>query len=329
MTDPAVGHPRRRRQRLVLALRGLLLLALLGGITVALGRQWPEIVERLGRLSPLTAVLALLAVLAGLQLSLLAWRALLADLGSPLPLRVAAPILFVGQLGKYLPGSVWPIVGQMEVGRTAGVPRARAATAGLVFAALSVVVGAAIGVLVLPAVFGGGGGRFALALLAAPVGAVLLLPPVVNWGIAVALRLLRRPPLEQRVSGRGLLSAAALSAGTYLLYGLQAYLLAADLGGAGAAVLPLAIGGYAMATAAGLAFVIAPAGAGVREAVLVLVLATSIPSSAATATALASRLVLTLADALAAAAALLVRGSLRRLPRADDPREVTVVRRSG
>jgi hypothetical protein len=40
------------------------------------------------------------------------WQTILADLGSRLRLTVAARIFFVGQLGKYLPGSVWPVVMQ-------------------------------------------------------------------------------------------------------------------------------------------------------------------------------------------------------------------------
>jgi hypothetical protein len=36
-----------------------------------------------------------------------------------------ARILFLGQLGKYLPGSVWPVLAQMELGKTYRVPRHR------------------------------------------------------------------------------------------------------------------------------------------------------------------------------------------------------------
>src|SRR5690606_4799199 len=33
---------------------------------------------------------------------------------------------FVGELGKYLPGGVWPVVGRGELARRGGVPRTRA-----------------------------------------------------------------------------------------------------------------------------------------------------------------------------------------------------------
>ena len=37
--------------------------------------------------------------------------------GRPVPRRSSAEIFFVGQLGKYVPGAVWPVVVQMRLGR--------------------------------------------------------------------------------------------------------------------------------------------------------------------------------------------------------------------
>lgn len=308
--DPPTAPARPGRGRRLL--RAAVVLVLLAGLALAVARQWGDVTGRLGRLRPGPAALALALLVAGLQTSMLAWRAILADLGSPLPLGTAARIIYVAQLGKYLPGSVWPIVLQMQRGRDAGVPRARAAAASLIMIALAVVTGALVGLLALPALMGGGGSRYTLTLLALPVGVVLLHPAVINRLIEIGLRVLRRPPLEHRLSAAGLLAAAAFFLASYLLFGLQAFVLAVALGGAGAGSLVLAVGGFAVASAAGLAFVVAPAGAGVREAVLVLVLSTAIPTSAAAAVAIASRLLSVLADALVAALAVL---SARSLPR--------------
>ena len=77
---------------------------------------------------PLLAA-SLVGVVAALLCAMMTWRTLLADLGSPLPLRPAAKVFFVGQLGKYIPGAVWPVLAQMEMGRDLGVPRPRSAAA--------------------------------------------------------------------------------------------------------------------------------------------------------------------------------------------------------
>ena len=61
--------------------------------------------------------------------TMLVWRALMAGVGSPLSVGVASRVLFIGQLGKYLPGSVWPVLAQMELASDHKVPRARTAAA--------------------------------------------------------------------------------------------------------------------------------------------------------------------------------------------------------
>jgi hypothetical protein len=88
----------------------------------ALVRQWPQVRAGVVALGWPAFGLSLVAVLAGLVATMLVWRTLLAALGSVLPLRAAARIFFLGQLGKYVPGSVWPIVAQMDLAR--GLPGA-------------------------------------------------------------------------------------------------------------------------------------------------------------------------------------------------------------
>lgn len=305
-----MSGPRRRRWRL--ALRLAFVLAVAAGVAFALADQWHDVATRLSRLSAPYAVGAFGCFAAGLWFSMLAWRAVLADLGSPLPAGAAARVFFVGQLGKYLPGSVWPAVAQAEMGADLGVPRSRSVAAYLIATGVSVVTGAVVGVMALPALLSGTGGVYAWALLAAPAGVLMLHPRVLNPLLRKAFSLLRRPPLEEPLTGRGMLTAGALYVVTWLAFGGQAALLAGDIGSLHVHESPLAIGGYALAVVVGLLVVPLPAGAGVREAVLVVVLRTVMPTPAATAVAVVSRVVVTLCDlALAAGAALAVRRSRR------------------
>ncbi len=61
--------------------------------------------------------------------AMMAWRSLLADLDSTLPMPVAMRIFFLGQLGKYLPGSVWTVVAQADLGRDHSIPPRRTVAA--------------------------------------------------------------------------------------------------------------------------------------------------------------------------------------------------------
>ncbi len=306
----------RARRLLRRVLRVGFVVAVVGGLALAVTDEWAQVGRSLARLHPLPVAAAVVVFVVGLITSMLAWRVVLADLGSPLPVVTAARIFFVGQLGKYLPGSVWPVVAQMEMGRDADVPRPRMATTYVVALGVSVVTGGLVGVLCLPALLHGSASRYALALLVIPLGAVVLHPRVINPLVSLGLRVLKRPPLEHPLSGASLLRAAGLSVLTWIAFGVQMALLAhATGGGSWARILPLSTGAYALGMTAGVLVIPLPAGAGVREAVIVAVLAEVIPTPAATAAAIVSRLVVTFADAVVAGvAALSARGVLRANP---------------
>ena len=286
------------------ALTGLYALLLLAALAYAVISQRDALREGLSRISLATLLGALIALLVGLVLSMLSWRAVLAEVGSPLPVPVAARIFYVGQLGKYLPGSVWPLLTQMAMGKAAGVPRTRMGAAGLVALGLSVVTGAVAGVLCLPAL--GGGAYVVATVVLIVVGLVALHPRVLNAILATGLRLARREPLEQPLRLRGVALGSGYLLACWAAFGVQAWLLVRAVGGSEAVALPLSVGAFALASTLGLLFLLAPAGAGVREAVLVLGLAPVLSAGEATTVALVSRLLVTVADGLVAGGALLV-----------------------
>ena len=273
-----------------------LVVVAVGCAVVVLASQWSHVRDSVGRLSVAGLALAALATAGSMAASFWAWRTTLAGLGAPVAPRPAARIFFVGQLGKYLPGSVFAIVGQMELGRRHGVRRERMAAAGLLVLAISLAVGLCLGLLALPALAEAGEGGYALLiLLIVPLAVVLhprVLGPLLGWGF----RRLGRPPLERAPAGRDIVQVALLSVASNGLLGLQVGALAADLGASGWRVLPLAGGGYSLAAAAGLVAIPVPAGAGVRELVLVLVLSPVLGVGGATVVALLSRLLMTVGD---------------------------------
>lgn len=278
-------------------LAGTVLVVVAAGCAVAvLTSQWSHVRDSVSRLSAAGLAMAFAATAGSMAASFWAWRTTLAGLGAPVAARPAARIFFVGQLGKYVPGSVFAIVGQMELGRRHGVRRDRMAAAGLLVLAISLAVALCLGLLAIPALAKAGEGSYALlALLVLPLAVVLhprVLAPLLRWGF----RRLGRPPLERHPAGRDIVEIALLSVASNGLLGLQVWALAADLGAAGWRVLPLAVGGYSLAAAAGLLAIPVPAGAGVRELVLVLTLSPVLGVGGATVVALLSRLLMTVGD---------------------------------
>jgi uncharacterized membrane protein YbhN (UPF0104 family) len=276
--------------------------AVLGAVGFALADRWSEVADRLGQVPAGAIVGALACDFAALAASLLAWRTVVADLGTVLSVRGAARIMLVGSLAKYLPGTVWPAVAQMELGRAEGLPRTRAASAFVISALVTIVCGGLVSVLAVPGAVSHSA-WWLLVLLALPVLVACLHPRVLNRVLALGLRLARRPPVDQQLTAGGIARASAWTVVAWLCYGVQAAVFVHAVGGGNAATFFLAIGGFALATVVGLLVIPVPAGAGVREVVFIAVVAVSVSSSAVTAAAVLARLTMTLTDVVTGAVA--------------------------
>jgi hypothetical protein len=102
--------------------------------------------------------------------------------------------------------------------------------------------------------------------------------------------------------------ALAWSFTAWLFNGLQIWILAEKFGAPVGKTILLALGGYAFAWCAGFVFVIAPAGAGVRDPLLTASLTPVIGYGPALAVMLVSRAVNTISDLLVAGIAAATRG---------------------
>ncbi len=277
-------------------LRAAFILVAIAFAALALASQWEEVRDRIDRLSLGHVSLAAAFAVGSLMASFLAWRETLAGLGDRLSIPVAARIFYVGQLAKFVPGSIWSIVGQVELAHAHGVRRQRTATAGIVVLLISLTMALVLGVLAVPALLAAESGLYAAGvLLLVPLG-IVLHPAVLSWCIATGLRILRRPPPETSLTGSAIRRVALLALLNNGMLGLLLWQLAMDVGDSTWVLLPLAVGAYGMATALGLVVVPLPAGAGVREAVIVVVLAPELSVAGATLVAVLARLILTSAD---------------------------------
>jgi glycosyltransferase 2 family protein len=276
---------------------GLLLFAL---VAVAAARDWSHVHKTLVRIAPLDLALSELLALAGLGASVLVWRRSLQEIGSRIRLREASKIYLVGQLGKYLPGSLWALLVQMELGKKAGVERSRSLTASIMAVGINLGTGLAVGVLVIASVAHGEAWRYAAVAALFVLCIAGLTPPVLTRLIDLLMRTVRRPRLERPVTWTGMLIGSSWSLTSWLAYGLSLWTLAVAAGAPAWQSLPLCLAGLALAMTAGFIVVVAPSGIGVREAVIVATLAPVLDATAALAVALVLRLTFTLADLLAA-----------------------------
>ena len=291
------------RQRLFSVARVVIAAIVLAAVVYAVVKNWDDVSVHLSEISWVTFVLSTLAAAVGTWLTMLGWRVVLADLGSDLHLAPASGVFFVGQLGKYLPGSLWSVLVQADMAGRLGVPRRRTAVAGFVAIGFALLAGGLIGLPAASLLLGGGAGFDWWVLLAVPAIVVLCVPRLLNAIIAAGLRLLRRAPLEHELSGRAVVRTVVLMLAAWLAFGVHTLLLARAVSSDGSLTPQLtvaAMSGYALSVSLGMLTVVLPAGLGAREGVLTLVLATALPTSAAAAVAITSRFIVTIVDVVAA-----------------------------
>jgi uncharacterized membrane protein YbhN (UPF0104 family) len=319
-----------RSSRLLRVLLALVALSFLG---YGLARNWTDTRAALGQLSWWALAASLAAVLAGYLLMLIAWWIILGGLGSRLPFGVAARVLYVGQLGKYIPGSVWAFAAMMELARDHGAPPRRTFSATALGLVTSLGCALALAAATLPQVIGQA--WYLVALI--PLILVGLHPRVMTWGLNLALRIARKEPLDRVLSGADMLRAAMTTMAGWVLYGLQAWILVAALspgggsgiggmytgGGSGIggmytsglALFGVAAGSYALAWATGILTVVVPAGIGVREGAMVLALAPVLDTPRALVVAVITRVTFTVADVLWAGFGVLLSRTAQRATR--------------
>lgn len=229
------------------------------------------------------------------------WKAVLRSVG--VEIGASGPgrrMFFVSQLGKYLPGSVWPVAAQLEFAQRLGLDRRRVMAANLLAIstglAAGLVLGLPLGLLVVP-----GAVQQAWWLLAvAPVVLAMGHPRVLLMPVNRMLLGLGREAIDIPANSFGFLVAWAIGIGSWLCFGLHAAALLRALGPLAWNQLPLVLTAVTLSTCAGILALPAPAGAGVRDVLLVAILSTEFDLGVALATALLSRLILTAVDLLAA-----------------------------
>ncbi|TDT33363.1 lysylphosphatidylglycerol synthase domain-containing protein [Naumannella halotolerans] len=276
--------------------RAAFLLLVLGLAGWALATRWEQFTAAVVQLPPSLVVGALVLTFVYVFCMMCAWRVLLAGMGAPTRLADITVIYGIGQLGKYLPGGVWNILAAAELGADRQIPRRTSAAAMATATVMSLVTALAVGCLTF---------IFAPSELLQDWGwvawfiipfSICLLPPVFNWLLRFAFRLARMEP-PQPISWGKLGLATLLSLAGWVACGLQLFVVGVGLGiGLDLQSVITTIGVGALAWAAGLLFIPAPAGAGIREGVIEIALTGALAPGALGALWLLTRVLFVLAD---------------------------------
>ncbi len=289
------------RRRVVAGVAGTAIgLVGLGFVARLVVRERAPLADLLGDLRPGWLAAALLLGFLAMGNIGWTWGAIVRRLGGDLPAPLVLRGYFVGQLGKYVPGGVWGVVGRGEWARRGGVPRPSAYASTLLSMATAYLAACALALACLPArPWAPGTGALAIAVGAlAPAGLALLHPRVLRAVTARAGRLARQGRAPRVPAWRVSFALVARQIPSWLLI---AAATAATAAGLGVTLDPLAVAlATAVAWVVGFLALPVPGGIGVREAVFVALLG---GGGTVAAVALSARLVFVLVDLVGAAAA--------------------------
>jgi len=301
-----------RRARVLTVVKWVAAVVALAFLVWSIARQWDDIARDFVRLDAGTIVLGVAATIVALVANMLSWRAMMSASGFRVRLAAASSIFFVGQLGKYIPGGVWSIAAQAELGRAHGLQRTGSAVAALASMLVSMVTAAVVGIVAVLLASSTGFATFWWLIPLIVVGLVCLTPPVLGRLISVAFRILRRPAQDTTLTWTGTVMSLVWSLVMWLAYGVQATLVLRVFGADSPTLFPVAVGAYAVAWLVGFVVVIAPAGIGPREGILVLLLGSVAGGSAPLALAVISRVFMTIGDVVLAGVGALLAARHRR-----------------
>jgi glycosyltransferase involved in cell wall biosynthesis len=283
----------------------VIVLALLGA-ALAIYRERHTVGPTLRHIGPGPTALAIVCGLVAVGANYPTWWNILAGYQVRLPGSAGARLWFTTQLGKYLPGSVWPAVMQMEGGRRHGASRKTMLAANLLTIVVTCATGLVIAAATLPFSDRHAATKYWWGVLFVPPLIAVLYPKVLAWLFEKASALVRRPSSIALIDGRHEAQAAAWTVVYWLAIGMQTSVLAATVTGWSFWTVALSMGAMALAVPLGVLFIPAPAGAGIREVVLALILSSTMPAGRAVAVVIASRVISTVCDLLAAAGAALL-----------------------
>jgi uncharacterized membrane protein YbhN (UPF0104 family) len=261
--------------------------------------QWSEVRDEIADAEVGWLVAAVICAGAAMTWIAACWRRAMTVLGAVPDRSRTIAWYFAGEIGKYVPGAVWPVLGRGELARRGGVPRHRAyPSVGLSLAALYLAALGTAALLVPLDLAKQAESPAALALLALlPLGLAALHPRVLTVGRDLLVRFTGRgadisiPPWR----------ATAAVVGCYLPAWL--FIWAATWCVARSLIPDPPILRIGIATTlswtAGFVAVPVPAGAGVREAVFVA--SSGLPAGLGATVAIGSRLAFLLVDVAGAA----------------------------
>jgi uncharacterized membrane protein YbhN (UPF0104 family) len=256
--------------------------------------DWDQVSDLVGNASWAWLALALACAAVGMSIIALTWADALAVMGGRMRRGQALAWYYVGEIAKYLPGSIWAMVGRGEIARRRGVPAPQAYPSvflSLIGLYLAAALSAAV-LLPFDLAHSRDAGPALALLLLVPLGLAGLHPKVIRTVIEFAERVSKRSIPIRVPAWRASVLLVLRYVPAWVGIALATWCVALALPDVDAPLLRLSLATVLSWTAG---FVTpSPGGAGVREAVFVAV--SGLSSGPAVAVAVTARIIFVIVD---------------------------------
>jgi uncharacterized membrane protein YbhN (UPF0104 family) len=260
------------------------------------------------------AIVGVLVAFCGMTTLGLVWRSSIAALGVQTRMRDVFIWYQIGNLGKYVPGGIFQVLGRGELATRGGVPRSVAYNSVALSMGATYICGALVSALLLPFALlehGSIGGTWWV-FLAIPLGLAGMHPKVLSKVFFLAERAFGGSSERQIPSWGASVVLVARHAPGWLLNGLACYVVTLCFDPS-PHFFTIVFAGV-VSWVAGFLVIFVPSGLGVREAMFVAITQESLGGSTAATVAIVSRLVFIAGDALGAAIAAGLRSRMSLRP---------------
>lgn len=286
-------------------------LALVGGLVAVLGiafvvrslvANWDQTQDLLRDAEVRWLVLAIPIALAGMTGIGVPWQRALTLVGGEAKVGQVLRWYFPGQMGKYVPGGVWPVVGRGELATKGGVARPAAySSVGLSLAAtyLAAVLLALISFAPALQHIADNPPVWVFGLL--PLGLLMLHPRVLAKIVIVGERVLGKAVDVRLPSWRDTVALVVMHLPAWILIGTATWCVVRAF--TPSPPFAAVVFATALSWVVGFIAIGVPGGLGVREATFAAVLSVAVPAGVGPAAALAARLVFMLVDTVGAVGA--------------------------
>jgi uncharacterized membrane protein YbhN (UPF0104 family) len=230
------------------------------------------------------------------------WLSLLKKVGSDLSFWKMFRIWFISNVGKYLPGKIWTVVGMIYLLEKEGVPKRKGLTTSIIGQALSVLSAfilsfTLLGYTLYEKIFSKNPVIFFLAISFSIAALIIVAyPKLLEISINLGLSLVKKERINLELRSRDLLLYLAYYIFSWFLFGLAFMVFIQSITQVNWNLYFSLTGAFAFSLTIGFLAVFVPGGLGVREGILVLLLSLYFPLPVATLISIFSRLYISIVE---------------------------------